>query len=279
MRPIGRLRGCWAGVSPNQPVYRKSPNSNMLALFQLDRDIRQSLIEGHLFYVEQAKKRLLSQFDDIDAAADQAAEAWLEQRSAYFDPDRHDLDDVYEAAREVRFEFGCMLAEMYEQTRFAVLAGMYHAWDKQLRLRVIKGIRDWHEGSQVTREVWRADIGKIFELLEGFGWEIRKRPYHQKLDACRLIVNVYKHGEGQSFIDLQKRYPEYVRGGLGAAGAFPVYREHTDIEVSDEQFDEFSNAIIAFWRDAPGAIAAPEQIELPGWFEKAVLEDRPGLRG
>jgi len=49
-------------------------------LFQMWGPFRQSLIDGHLFYVGQARKRLLSQFDDIEADADRAAEersVWL----------------------------------------------------------------------------------------------------------------------------------------------------------------------------------------------------------
>ncbi len=48
-------------------------------LFQMWEPFRQSLIKGHLFFVEQARKRLLSQFNDIEADADRAAEEWLEQ--------------------------------------------------------------------------------------------------------------------------------------------------------------------------------------------------------
>lgn len=58
-------------------------------LFQMWEPFRQSLIAGHLFYVEQARKRLLSQFDDIDAEADRAAADWLQNNSHRFDPDRH----------------------------------------------------------------------------------------------------------------------------------------------------------------------------------------------
>jgi hypothetical protein len=44
------------------------------ALFQMLGPFRQSLIDRHLFYVGQARKRLLSQFDDIEADADRAVE-------------------------------------------------------------------------------------------------------------------------------------------------------------------------------------------------------------
>jgi hypothetical protein len=62
--------------------------------FKMWEPFRQSLIKGHLFYVEQAQKRLLSQFADMEADADRAAEEWLEQSGKFFDPDRHDPGDL-----------------------------------------------------------------------------------------------------------------------------------------------------------------------------------------
>jgi hypothetical protein len=90
-------------------------------LFQMWGPLRQSLMKAHLFYVEQARKRLLSQFDDIGAEADKAAEAWLESGVRHFDPDRHDPGDFYEAANDVGIEFCGLLSEMREQTRLSVL--------------------------------------------------------------------------------------------------------------------------------------------------------------
>ncbi|MCM3609416.1 hypothetical protein M4D49_28430 [Cupriavidus pauculus] len=48
-------------------------------LFHMWDPYRQSLIEGHRFYVEQARKRLLSQFGDIEREASAAADAWLDK--------------------------------------------------------------------------------------------------------------------------------------------------------------------------------------------------------
>jgi hypothetical protein len=72
-------------------------------MFYMWEPFRQSLIKGHLFHVEQARKRLLSQFDNIEADADRAAEEWLD--SQYFDPDRDDSGADYERANDVGIEF------------------------------------------------------------------------------------------------------------------------------------------------------------------------------
>lgn len=246
-------------------------------LFQMWGPFRQSLIKGHLFYVEQARKRLLSQFDDIEADADRAAEEWLAQRGQHFDPDRHDPGDFYEAAHDVGIEFYGLLSDMREQTRLSVVAGMFHEWDKQLRDWLAGEIQHWNRGDNTTLKVWSADFGQIADLLESFGWNLRTADYFRTLDACRLVVNVYKHGEGKSLDELRDGYPEYLADPFnesGGAWSDTKYRDHTHLKVSDDQFQAFSDAILAFWRDVPENVVDSQMTDVPDWFGKAILKDR-----
>lgn len=250
-------------------------------LFHMLGPFRQSLIDGHLFYVGQARKRLLSQFDDIEADADRAAEEWLEQRNHHFDPDRHAPGDFYEAAYEAGVEFYGLLSDMREQTRLSVVAGMFHEWDKQLRDWLAREIGHWHRGDNANLKVWSAGFGQIADLLESFGGTFRSAGYFRTLDACRLVVNVYKHGEGKSLADLKQSYPEYLDDPFkGSGGAFSgtKYRDYTHLKVSDEQFQAFSDAIVAFWRDVPGRVFESQTTNVPDWFGKAILNDRAGQK-
>ena len=247
------------------------------ALFQMWGPFRQSLIKGHLFYVEQARKRLLSQFDGIEADADRAAEEWLEQSGQHFDPDRHDPGDFYERANDVGIEFYELLSDMREQTRLSVVAGMFHEWDKQLRDWLAREIQHWHRGDNATLKVWSADFGQIADLLETFGWKLRTTDYFRVLDACRLVVNVYKHGEGKSLDDLRNSFPEYLDDpfkDFGGTLSDTRYRDHTHLKVNDDQFQAFSDAILAFWRDVPENVVDSQLTDVPDWFGKAILKDR-----
>jgi hypothetical protein len=247
------------------------------ALFQMWGPFRQSLIKGHSFYVEQARKRLLSQFDGIKADADCEAEEWLQQSGQHFNPDRHDPGDFYERANDVGIEFYELLSEMREQTRLSVVAGMFHEWDKQLRDWLVREIQHWHRGDNATLKVWSADFGQIADLLESFGWKLRSVDYFRTLDACRLVVNVYKHGEGKSLGDLRNGFPEYLNDSLKDFGGMlsdTNYRDHTHLKVSDDQFQAFSDAILAFWRDVPENVDDSQLTDVPEWFGKAILKDR-----
>ncbi|MFB2601744.1 hypothetical protein ACE04B_06850 [Rhizobium phaseoli] len=246
-------------------------------LFQMWGPFRQSLIKGHLFYVEQARKRLLSQFADIEADANRATEEWLEQSGQHFDPDRHDPGDFYDAANDVGIEFYGLLSDMREQTRLSVVAGMFHEWDKQLRDWLVREIRHWHHAHNAALKVWSADFSQITDLLESFGWNVRGTDYFRRLDACRLVVNVYKHGEGKSLDELKKNFPEYLDDPFnGSGGAFSnsKYHDHTHLKVSDDHLQSFSDAILAFWRDVPENVFDSQMTNIPDWFGKAINKDR-----
>lgn len=245
-------------------------------LFQMWEPFRQSLIKRHLFYVEQARKRLLSQFGDIESESDRAAEDWLEQSEKYFDPDRHDPGAFYEQAYNAGIEFYGLLSDMREQTRLSVVAGMYHEWDKQLRDWLAREIQHWHSGDNATLKVWSVDFGRITELLESFGWNLRAADYFRTLEECRLVVNVYKHGQGKSLDDLRNRFSEYLDDplkDLGGALSGSRYCDHTHLKVTDDQFLAFSDAILAFWRDVPENVVDSQVTDVPEWFGRAIRKD------
>lgn len=238
---------------------------------------RQTLIDRHLFYVEQARKRLLSQFENMEADAEQAAKEWLEKSGRNFDPDRHDPSDFYESAHEVGIEHYGLLNEMREQTRLSVVAGMFHEWDKQLRDWLIREIHHWHSGKRAGAKLWTANFYEIVDLLESFGWKLRCSDFFRALDACRLVVNVYKHGDGASFDELKSMYPEYLEDPFhGSGGGFSdaSHRVFSDLKVSDIQLQAFSDAIVAFWENVPECVQASQTGDIPVWFEKAIQKDR-----
>jgi len=239
--------------------------------------MRQLLIERHRFYVDQARARLLTQFDDMEGEARKAATAWLERRSYNFDPDSDDEGAIYEAAHDEEIAYFQLLEEMRDSVRLSVVAGIFHEWEKQLREWLVNEILHWHKGSEVRSKVWSQDFSGILELLKGFGWDVRSKPYYTILDACRLVVNVYKHGSGGSLDDLRARYPQYIVNPFENASSIVLsvdLMDHTNVKVNESQIQEFSDAIIAFWNDIPSNIFDNDEHNLPKWFEKAWLRDR-----
>lgn len=94
------------------------------------------------------------------------------------------------------------------------------------------------------------------------------------------MVNIYKHGKGNSLNELKEKYPEYLTDPLSrVGGSYGIeYLDHTHLAVSDDQILGFSDAIIAFWKDVPESIVESENMQVPDWFGKAILKDRKEKR-
>ncbi len=133
------------------------------------------------------------QFDDADA--DRAAEELAEQSGQNFNPDRRDPGEFYEVANDVGIEFYAP-SDMREQTRLSVVAGSVSRVGQTAARLLAREIQHWHRGGNADSKVWSADFGQIADLLGSFGWNVRSADYFRTLDACRLVVNVHKHGEG-----------------------------------------------------------------------------------
>ena len=226
---------------------------------------RQRLIESHKFYVDQAQVKLLSQFNNMEEESKKYAEEWIKEQSKLFDPDKHDSADIYESAYDENISYYIDLSELKDQTRLSIVAGIYHKWDKEVREWLIRDLSFYPQ--KIKDQLWSKDIGKVIELLEGMGWEIKKSSFYEKLDACRLIVNIYKHGNGKSLDDLKAKYPKYLEDPLkqqrGVANL--KYLNYQHLKITDEHFLEFAQAITDFWQQAPKIIMQSDISKIPNW--------------
>lgn len=249
-----------------------------LVAFQMWGPYRQHLIAEHRFYVEQARKRLLAQFDNIHEEADKAEKDFLDSMSQHFDPQRHDPADLYEAAHDKSIEFYQLLSDMHDRTRLSVIAGMYHEWDKKLREWMAREMRHWSSSKAATKALWLQDVAKVFDLLARFGWDVKVNLVsYDRLNAMRLVVNVFKHGDGGSFDELKQSYPEYLHHALSdEVGDMTCsdWLDHTFLTVTNIHVEEFSEAILAFWQAVPESLLGHGDLELPQWIEKAFNKDK-----
>ena len=214
--------------------------------------------------------RLLSQFDDIESEATKASDEWLERNSHHFDRVWHDEGDFYESANNAGIEFYQLLSDMRDSTRLSVVAGMYHEWEKQLHQWMVDQMRGWCPRDSLEKIVWKINLTQLDDLTKQLGWPICEQPYFSQLDACRLVVNVYKHGNGDSLQDLKKKHPEYLRNPIGGSLTEPFFDflDHTHLQVNDEHLQYFSDAIVRFWQDIPKDIYDQENSKVPEWLEK-----------
>ncbi len=222
-------------------------------------DIRKHIIERHNFYVAQVKKRLFSQFVDLETEAETHSNEVYENLGQRYAED-DDGGWCAEAAHDAGIDHYLMLSALHQQIILGAVAGMYHQWDKELREFIIREMR--HTCTKESIElIWKEDIGAVYAFLEEFGWQCKTMAFFPDLDACRLIVNIYKHGNGKSLNDLSKKYPQYLTGYKlkEKNSPFPEYLNHEMRTITEEQFEQLSRSILAFWGAFPERSYLPTQ--------------------
>jgi hypothetical protein len=220
------------------------------------RGARQVLLERHDFYVTQVKRRVIAQFSDIEGEAERFGEAEYERLGDMPGDEYGDMAVIAEMAAERAHSLYGLLSDLKEQMFLGAVAGMYHQWDKDLRHFIERELRHNYEKGSVEKIVWDASVGSVFKVLREFGWDVTSSNFFTLIDACRLTVNVYKHGNGQSLRDLAKRYPQYLNIPSIGGERMGDFLKHEWLSVSAAQFDDIANGLRAFW------VAFPERLFL-----------------
>lgn len=237
---------------------------------------REHLIANHEFYVAEAKRRLLDQFDDeaMKVDADRHADAWLAERGKYFDPDRDDPADHFEQAYHEGIDFYLSLAGLRDSTRLSIIAGMFHEWEKQLRDWLGRELGHHGFGKHPHNAVWRVTFDDLMELLERCQWPVREQAFFRDLHLCHLVTNVYKHGNGPSFQILKEMAPDLAGNSADLPAFFVSALDYTNLNVTDADLVRFADGISAFWRALPENIFFSQIPEPPMWLERALRKEQ-----
>lgn len=230
--------------------------------FWFDKFDARAVLEPHKFYVKQARHRLLSQFNDISREADEEVKAHYKMLGQYFDPDRDDPSDSAEAAYDAGISLYASLNEMHNTIILALTAGMFHQFDKALREKMVRDFQHWQPAA-IDDLLWNVEFPLLIELLEWVGVKIKDKPFYVKLNACQLLVNVYKHGKGRSHRDLVKQHIEYYPSALRNP-------RPEQLKVSEAQFVEIADAITEFWGSLPECTKESDKGIEPEWLAKKI---------
>jgi hypothetical protein len=219
---------------------------------QMHDYLRVSIVERHTFFVTEAKNRLLNQFNDIEAEAERyQEEAWQAAIQAPYHGDEPDMGDIAQGVTDAAAGHYMLLDDMRKQVRLSTTAAMFHQWDKELREYLDNELRHYLERAWINKHIWNGKTVDIFDLFEQFGWKVTHLPFYKLIDACNLVVNVYKHGKGNALTRLHKDYPQYMSKVGIRSWTGTLFLDHRWLEVTDSDFDDFAGAFEAFWREMP----------------------------
>ena len=211
---------------------------------------RRLIIEKHRFYVENIVERFLVQLSDerIEKDADNMAVSLTRDYSR--DGGGVSIDSAVEVSEDLQV--------LLEETRDRFLMGsamvVYYDWEKSLRDWLGKEVFGCIGSYKAAEFFWEKGIDDVIDLLALSGWRVRDKPYFKHIDACRLVLNVFKHGEGGSLKSLKKAYPEYMGSDFGKMvellGGGECF-DYTFMEYGAEDFLRLHEAIMSFWEDVP----------------------------
>jgi hypothetical protein len=215
---------------------------------------RERLQQRHGFYCEQVRIRIFSQFDNIEAEADAHMEKEYDRLGSICSPDEDGGCAAAEMAQSSAVNLYSLLLDLKKQTILGALAGMYHQWEKDLREFIECELR--HDGVLNARKIaWNSRVDDVFDILTTFGWHWRKQSFYSQIEACRRVVNVYKHGKGSSLDRLAETFPEYLDDNFSADKDDIFYSKeslnHEWLSITPEQFNDIAEAISTFWKDFP----------------------------
>jgi hypothetical protein len=207
------------------------------------------IVEKHDFYVTQIKERVIAQFKDLEGDTDRYAEMEYRRLIGIAGDDNMDMADLAEMAHELAASHYELLSDLKEQVMLGALAGLYHQWEKELRDFIERELTTDSLAEQATKRAWSVSIMDIFRLLTDFDWDVLSEPFFPKIDACRLVVNVYKHGKGPSLNELRSKYPDYLHPRLSKPPS--DYVDYQWLAISEQNFDEIARALRSFWIEFP----------------------------
>jgi hypothetical protein len=168
-----------------------------------------------------------------------------------------DPSGIADAAERRGQNLYSLLYDLRKQMFLGALAGCFHQWDKELRDFVEAKLSHNYKSEDVKKWAWDPNIGNVFDVLKAFGWDCRTCEFYKLIDACRLVVNVYKHGKGRSLEELAASYPTYLVSPLGAKSFLnEKFLDHEWLEITEAQFNDIARALRQFW------VSVPERLHL-----------------
>jgi hypothetical protein len=218
------------------------------------RGTKDLLIRQHDFYVSQVMERMLSGFQDMEGQAKKHADEAFAALASGTGDGSEDLSALADQAYESGINYYSLLDELRKDLLLGALAGCFHQWEKALRDFMERELQHGISHDEASNFAWQPNIDNVFEMLEQFGWKCRSTAYYSKIDACRVIVNVHKHGKGTSLNRLLENYPEYIRSPFGNRPPpipLPLLLDYDWLEISDEQFLDLVTSLRRFWVDFP----------------------------
>jgi hypothetical protein len=236
--------------------------------FYMSGGDRQILIHNHMVYFNEAQRRLLCQFNSITNDADVFKLDFINAEKKKSNFKSSNIPDLVKHADLVKADFFLLLENMRDQTYLSVAAGMYHGWDKQLRDWLSREVAHWcNDAERVQKKIWSVQFHQMRELIESL-CKGHQQTSFTSIEALNVVVNAYKHGEGQALEKIKTSFPQYLRCPFDDESLNREFADHTNLAIDDLHLKDFAEAIERFWNEIPDRVPASNVSSSVDWFWK-----------
>lgn len=157
-------------------------------------------LQKHQFYYGEAVNRLLNQFENLEECA-------VKKDEEFQYPG--DIDSAYKP------DFQSLLAEIHNRTQLSIIAAMYFKFEKLIRSWIAYSISDVEDCENkyddLKKEIFRRSFIEILSSLMKIGFLKIPSEMFKKILTYHHVVNVFKHGQGQSMNWLKENNPEFLK--------------------------------------------------------------------
>lgn len=218
-----------------------------------------SLMEQYqeeLSLVEDYYRRTATVFQELEKEAEKYGEELFENYPATEDTDPA---LVAERAEEKKFEKFLTLALMKSNHLLMTISMLYHMWEQQLIRFTMREMK--HHISFKGKEMPFEHVQLVFRL---HGVDIVRTQAWKKLRELKFLVNVVKHGDGNSADKLRKIRPDFFELDILRDSELSMVKGVDTLELHESPlFDPYAlqitendlyvyvNAAKGFWGEFP----------------------------
>lgn len=218
-------------------------------------------MEGHRIdvYREGVLGRLIPTFDNIWEEAELEQERYWEELTSEPSDGSVDMGDLTETATDHGQGYAVDLLFLRRQTINNATAGLYHLWEKSVKVFLKRAILDeiggMSEISQAKRvsmialeydKLDRMDFKAMVKRMVRHHFDFKAMTYFDRIDELRLFANCAKHDKGKSFIDLLARRPDLFDINEATGEVNPSVDK---LEAGLNDFSQFADAVKQFWQE------------------------------
>lgn len=224
------------------------------AQLYLDREQRQRCIDELKDLKELFEERVLPTFASPEEEAIMCYEQLIQNVPELNSDTGNGIETLYGPSFDWAYDRYVLLATMEYRTLAMWISCLCQVWEQQLYRFILREFVSDEVCS--NKQMLELSFKKITELFGWYGVRFSDMKSWNKVCELRTLVNVFKHGRGNSEKRLRKLRPDYFFLNIEAENIDVMALSNTSLleptlQIRKNDFDDYYNALVSFWEELP----------------------------